>query len=66
MNKKVKTIPRNLAEKFNLDSFPNFLYGGNILAMKREVYGKDALLVRCGKYIYNVTSQPEIYNEFSY
>jgi len=25
-------------------------------------YGKDALLVRCGNYIYNVSSEPDIYH----
>ena len=26
-----------------------------------DYYGKDALLVRCGSWIYNVTSRPDIY-----
>ena len=29
--------------------------------MKQLYYGKDALLVRCGSCIYNVSSEPEIY-----
>ena len=29
--------------------------------MKKVYYGRDALLVRCGSYIYNVSSAPEIY-----
>jgi hypothetical protein len=29
--------------------------------MKKQFYGKDALLVKCGNYIYNVTEKPEIY-----
>ncbi len=28
---------------------------------KKAYYGRDALLVRCGSYIYNVSSAPEIY-----
>lgn len=29
--------------------------------MKKLYYGVAALLVRCGSYIYNVTSEPNIY-----
>ena len=32
-----------------------------ISGMKKAYYGQDALLVRCGSYIYNVSSAPEIY-----
>lgn len=46
----------------NLSDFPNFSATGSIKGMKDKYYGKDALLVRCGSYIYNVTSQPDIYN----
>lgn len=28
---------------------------------EKAYYGRDALLVRCGSYIYNVSSAPEIY-----
>lgn len=28
---------------------------------EKAYYGQDALLVRCGSYIYNVSSAPEIY-----
>lgn len=31
--------------------------------MKKLYYGKDALLVKCGNYIYNVSSEPSIYAE---
>ena len=31
--------------------------------MKKLYYGNDALLVRCGQCIYNVTSEPSIYNQ---
>jgi hypothetical protein len=41
--------------------FPSFSATGSIKGMKRMYYGEDALLVRCGSYIYNVTSKPEIY-----
>lgn len=41
--------------------FPNFCKTGSIKGMKDKFYGKDALLVRCGVYIYNVTSDASIY-----
>jgi len=34
--------------------------------MKKTYYGRDALLVRCGGYIYNVSSAPEIYYEVAH
>lgn len=57
---KVITIPvkKNI---FDLSEFPDFHKSGSIRGMKKLYYGKDALLVRCGSYIYNVTSKPEIY-----
>jgi len=39
----------------------NFHKSGSIAGMKRLYYGKNALLVRCGRWIYNVSSEPEIY-----
>ena len=45
----------------SLGRFPNFSGTGSIRGMKDKFYGKDALLVRCGSYIYNVTSEPSIY-----
>lgn len=52
---KVKNNP------FDLSQFPSFSNSGSIIGMKEKRYGKDALLVRCGAYIYNVTSEPKIY-----
>lgn len=46
-----------------IDRFPNFHRTGSIKGMKQLYYGKDALLVRCGQYIYNVSSEPSIYNQ---
>ena len=46
---------------FNLDEFPNFSNNGSIKGMKSKYYGKNALLVRCGSYIYNVSAEPSIY-----
>lgn len=50
-------------ERFNLSQFPNFHRSGSITGMKRRCYGVNALLVRCGSYIYNVTAAPEIYEQ---
>ena len=53
----------NVAEgdRVNIGRFPNFHRSGSVRGMKRLYYGKEALLVRCGAYIYNVTSEPSIY-----
>jgi hypothetical protein len=48
-------------KKVNIDRFPNFHHTGSIKGMRERFYGKDALLVRCGSYIYNVTKEPRIY-----
>jgi hypothetical protein len=62
-NYPVKTIPAKDHDKFNLSDFPNFSANGSISGMKKQYYGQDAKLVRCGSYIYNVSSKPEIYDE---
>lgn len=48
-------------QHYNISRFPNFHKSGSIAGMKRLYYGQSALLVRCGNYIYNVTSEPGIY-----
>lgn len=58
---KVKTVYIRDKERLRLSSFPNFSATGSIAGMKEKFYGKDALLVRCGNWIYNVTSKPDIY-----
>lgn len=55
----VKTL--NKDARVDLSIFPNFDKSGSISGMKKLYYGNDALLVRSGRYIYNVSSQPEIY-----
>ncbi len=54
-------ISRKHKMAYNLGSYPNFHKSGSIAGMKKNFYGKDALLVRCGSHIYNVSSNPEIY-----
>lgn len=58
----------NVAEgqRVNIGRYPNFHRSGSVRGMKRLYYGKDALLVRCGNYIYNVTSEPSIYHQAKY
>lgn len=48
-------------KRVNISRFPNFHKSGSIRGMKKQYYGVAALLVRCGSYIYNVTSEPNIY-----
>lgn len=43
-------------------NLPSFHHTGSVRGMKKRFYGRYALLVRCGSYIYNVTSKPSIYN----
>jgi len=58
---RVKVIKKESAPE-NLCDFPNFHKSGSIIGMKKLYYGKNALLVKCGDYIYNVTSEPSIYH----
>lgn len=63
---RVKTLDAKDGERVNIDQFPNFDRSGNITGMKNLYYGLDALLVRCGKYIYNVMSEPSIYHDLAH
>lgn len=47
--------------RLNIDRFPCFHVTGSIAGMKKMFYGKNALLVRCGSWIYNVSKEPRIY-----
>lgn len=55
----VKTLSKDYQRIVN--DLPNFHRSGSITGMKKLYYGEGALLVRCGSYIYNVTSKPDIY-----
>jgi hypothetical protein len=63
MTNRVKKLPVNAYEHYNLGEYPNFHKSGSIRGMKKLYYGNDALLIRCGDYIYNVSSNPAIYEE---
>lgn len=58
---KCKTLTIEQGKRCGISRFPNFHKSGSISGMKRMFYGKEALLVRCGSFIYNVTSEPSIY-----
>lgn len=45
----------------DLSRFPSFSSTGSIRGMKKLYYGKDALLIKQGPYIYNVSSEPKVY-----
>lgn len=57
---KCKYLPVEIGKSVGIDEYPNFHASGSIKGMKELYYGKDALLVRCGSYIYKVPK--EIYD----
>lgn len=63
---KVKTLKMKQGVLLNIDRFANFHRTGNVTGMKNLYYGLDSLLVRCGNYIYNVTSEPSIYHNIAH
>lgn len=58
---KVKYLPVAEGRKCHISAYPNFHKSGSVEGMRRDFYGKDALLVRCGSWIYNVSEAPWIY-----
>ena len=52
---RVKYLKVKDGKRLGIDQFPNFSATGSIKGMKKLYYGKDALLVRSGSYIYNVS-----------
>lgn len=58
---KVRRITKEEGKRVNISRFPNFHKSGSIRGMKKQYYRVAALLVRCGSYIYNVISEPNIY-----
>ena len=57
---RVRYMNKNKATEIDIGQYPNFSATGSITGMKRQYYGRDALLVRSGRYIYRVPSN--IYN----
>jgi len=62
---RVKRLSKENGEKLSIDTFPNFHKSGSVIGMKNKFYGKNALLVRCGNFIYNVTKEPDIYYKYA-
>lgn len=62
---RVKILPVALAYKVN-GNLPSFSRTGSITGMRRLYYGPAALLVRCGSWIYDVTSRPDIYTRLAH
>ena len=60
----MKTITVNKKGlKHDLSLFPNFHKSGSIIGMKKLYYGKNALLIKSGNYIYKVNE--EVYNYYN-
>lgn len=59
---RTKTLSVADGERFSIDNFPNISASGSVMGMKNLYWGINALCVRCGGYIYNVTSMPKIYD----
>ena len=57
---RVKYLPVKIGERLNISQYPNFHKSGSIKGMKKLYYGENALLVRCGEWIYKVPQ--EIYD----
>ena len=57
---RVKRMTIEQGKRVGIDRFPNFHKSGSIRGMRHFFYRKDCLLVQCGNYIYNVSSEPQI------
>ena len=58
---RTKTLYRRDGARIGISRFPNFHKSGSITGMKSLYYGKNALLIWCGRGDYNVSGEPEIY-----
>ncbi len=58
---KVKYLYVKDGRKVGITAYPSFHATGSIKGMKKQFYGQQAFLVKCGKYIYNVSSDRNIY-----
>ena len=63
---KTKYLPVKYYNTFQLWNYPSFHRSGSISGMKKLYYGENALLVRCGEYIYNVTENEKIYYQYAH
>lgn len=60
---RVKRMTIEEGKRVGISRFPNFHKTGSVRGMKKLYYGAYCLLVRVGNYMYNVTSEPQIYNQ---
>lgn len=51
---RVKYLSVAIGQKVHIEQYPNFHKSGSVKGMKEKYYGKNAMLVHCGNYIYNV------------
>ena len=58
---RTRRMTKERGERCNISRLPNFHCTGSIKGVKRLFYGQQALLVKYGAYIYNVSSEPNIY-----
>ena len=63
---RVKRMTIEQGKRVRIDRFPNFHKSGSIRGMKHFCYGEKCLLVQCGNYIYNVSSEPRIYHQATF
>lgn len=63
---RTKTLYKRDSERIGISRFPNFHKSGSIAGMKRLYYGRKALLVHCGSWIYNVSDEPHIYHKLAH
>jgi len=60
----MRCVTARACNAYRFKDFPSFSIAGSIRGMKKIYYGEDALLVRCGQWIYNVSSNPDLYWRF--
>jgi len=60
---KTRTLSVKEGNQLRISRFPNISTSGSIKGMKDKYWGKNALCVKCGSYIYNVSSEPSIYEQ---
>lgn len=57
---KTVRIPQADHDRYNLSEFPNAGPWPDVMGMKLKYWGKDALCVRCGNYVYKVDKETYI------
>lgn len=64
----MKTLYLKVKYETVVSRFPSFSATGSIVGMKKQFYGENAMLVRCGSFIYNVdfNTYHDIANKYKY